>query len=93
MDCEALEMVESWGRRAARQQTDFYQSVQAAEAETVVLSWLILPSQEARAEGNAGVTGDPRLARIMKDMSVDGQRMFWDGFRPIFALGSAASST
>lgn len=86
----ALELVECWADDVPHgKQTDFYRSVQASEEEEVVLSWVIWPSRKARDEGSARIMADPRMTELMKDIPVDGKRMFWGGFEPIVEMRSA----
>jgi uncharacterized protein YbaA (DUF1428 family) len=62
--------------------TSFPQSVQLKDDETVVFSWIVYASREARDEINEKVMNDPRLAAMMdpKNMPFDGQRMIFGGF-------------
>lgn len=67
--------------------TSFPQSVQLQEGETVVFSWIVYASREARDEINAKVMADPRIAAMNPaDMPFDGKRMFWGGFKPVVEL-------
>ena len=67
--------------------TSFPRAVQAKDDETVVLSWAVYPSREARDATMKKVMEDPRLAEQMKDgMPFDGKRMFWGGFQPFMEL-------
>lgn len=66
--------------------TSFPRAVQAREDETVVFSWIVYPSREARDAINARVMSDERLKGEMADMPFDGQRMIYGGFRPFLEL-------
>lgn len=68
--------------------TSFPQSVQLKDNETVIFSYILYESREARDEINEKVMKDPRLAHMMdpKDLPFDGMRMFWGGFKPIVEL-------
>jgi uncharacterized protein YbaA (DUF1428 family) len=60
--------------------TSFPQSVKLEPDETVVFSWIVYESREARNRINAAVMQDPRLQHDPKAMPFDGKRMFWGGF-------------
>jgi len=66
--------------------TSFPQSVQLKPGETVVFSYVVYKSRKDRDRIMAKVMQDPRLAKMMKSMPFDGQRMFWGGFKPIVSL-------
>lgn len=71
--------------------TSFPQAVKLKEGETVIFAWVVYKSRRDRDAINAKVMKDPRLAN-MKDMPVDGKRMFWGGFTPIVTLGGAPTA-
>lgn len=62
--------------------TSFPQSVDLQENETVMFSWIIYASREARDIVNEKVMQDPRMAEMMKpeNMAFDGKRMIYGGF-------------
>lgn len=68
--------------------TSFPQSVQLKDDETVVFSWIVYESREARDKITEKVMADPRLKDLMdpKTMPFDGMRMFWGGFKTIVEL-------
>lgn len=66
--------------------TSFPRAVQAGEDETVVFSWIVYESREARDAINAKVMADPRLKCDMADMPFDGKRMIYGGFEPFLQL-------
>jgi len=61
--------------------TSFPQSVMLEPDETVIFSWIVYESREARDRINEQVMKDPRLAGMdITNMPMDGKRMFWGGF-------------
>lgn len=67
--------------------TSFPQSVQLKDNETVIFSYILYESREARDAINEKVMKDPRLADMKpENMPFDGMRMFWGGFKPIVEL-------
>ena len=80
----ATRVVEAWGDDVnAGKVTDFYRSVQAAEGEKVVFSWIEWPSKETRDEAWQKVMADERMKPDHDNMPFDGKRMFWGGFEPV----------
>ena len=76
----AQQVVECWGDDVPEGKvTDFKGAVQAKPGESVVFSWIVWPSKEARDEGNKKVMNDPRM-KMTPDMPFDGQRMIMGGF-------------
>ena len=79
----ALKVVECWGDDVPDGKlTSFPMAVKCEENETVVFSWIIWPSREARDEGNQKVMADPRMQQI-GEMPFDGKRMIFGGFQTI----------
>ena len=77
----AIRLVECWGDDVPDGKlTDFRRAVAAEEGETVVFSWIVWPSREARDAGNAAFMADPRLKETGTDMPFDGKRMIFGGF-------------
>src|SRR5438874_338567 len=66
--------------------TSFPRAVQVKEDETVVFSWIVYPSREARDEINKKVMADPRLKAEMANMPFDGKRMIYGGFQAFLEL-------
>ncbi len=62
--------------------TSFPRSVQQKDNETVIFSWIVYESREARDEVNAKVMADPRMKELMspESMPFDGKRMIFGGF-------------
>lgn len=76
----ALRVVECWQDDVPDGKvTDFKRAVQAEAGESIVFSWIVWPSREARDEGNRKVIADPRLA-MQADMPFNAQRMIYGGF-------------
>ena len=61
--------------------TSFPRAVQATDDETVVFSWIVYASREARDEINAKVLADPRFDHT--DMPFDGSRLIFGGFKTL----------
>jgi uncharacterized protein YbaA (DUF1428 family) len=68
--------------------TSFPQAVQLKDGESVVFSWIIYESREARDRINEKVMADPRIKDSMdaKNLPFDGMRMFWGGFKSLVEL-------
>ena len=82
MEYGALQVVECWGDDLKPgQHTDFFTAVKAQESETIVFSWIVWPSREARDEGSAKMMADPRMDSM--SMPFDGKRLIYGGFVPI----------
>ena len=63
--------------------TSFPRAVQAADGETVIFSWILYESREARDRVNEKVMADPRMQGDMSEMPFDAKRMIFGGFRPL----------
>jgi uncharacterized protein YbaA (DUF1428 family) len=80
-ECGALKVVECWGNDVPDGQvTSFPMAVKLEANETVVFSWVIWPSKEARDAGNKKMMEDPRMKPGGMDMPFDGKRMIFGGF-------------
>lgn len=80
----ALHVVETWGDDLMRgKTTDFYMAVKAEEGETVVFSWIVWPSKDARDAGNKAAMEDERFTEAMGKDIFDGKRMVFSGFSTI----------
>jgi uncharacterized protein YbaA (DUF1428 family) len=79
----AIAVVEAWGDDVPEGKvTSFPMAVKLEEGETVVFSWVLWPSREARDAGNAKVMADPRM-KEPDVMPFDGQRMIYGGFEAL----------
>ena len=80
----ALSVVECWGDDVPEGKvTSFPMAVKLRPGETVVFSWIVWPSKEARDEGMKRVMSDPRFDPESNPMPFDGKRMIFGGFVPI----------
>jgi uncharacterized protein YbaA (DUF1428 family) len=76
----ALKLVECWGDDVPEGEvTSFPTAVKLEPGETVVFSWVVWPSREARDAGMKKAMADPRL-QMDDDMPFDGKRMIYGGF-------------
>jgi len=68
--------------------TSFPQAVKLKAGEVVVFSYALYESRAQRDRITKKVMADPRLADMMKpeNMTFDGKRMFWGGFKAIVEL-------
>ena len=66
--------------------TSFPRAVQATDDETVIFSWILYESREARDEVNEKVMADPRIKESMAEVPFDSKRMIYGGFRTIVEL-------
>lgn len=80
----ALQVVECWGDEIPDGEvTSFPMAVKRKADETVVFSWIVWPSREARDAGMKKVMADPRLHPDANPMPFDGKRLIYGGFVPI----------
>src|SRR5687768_7327500 len=71
----ALRVVETWGDDVPKGKvTDFQGAVKAEGNESIVFSWIVWPSKEARDAGNKKIMVDPRM-QPGPDLPFDAQRM------------------
>jgi uncharacterized protein YbaA (DUF1428 family) len=83
-DHGALQIFECWGDDVPDGKvTSFPMAVKCKPDETVVFSWVVWASREARDKGNDAVMADPRLGAGMEKPPFDGKRMIFGGFQPI----------
>jgi uncharacterized protein YbaA (DUF1428 family) len=66
--------------------TSFPRAVQATEGETVLFSWIVYASREARDAINAKVMADERLSGSMTEPPFDAKRMIYGGFRVMLEM-------
>ena len=77
----ALKVVECWGDDVPEGKlTSFPMAVQKKDDETVVFSWIVWPSKQARDEGMKKVMADPRIQPNVNPMPFDGKRLIFGGF-------------
>ena len=80
----AVRLVECWGDDVPDGQvTSFPMAVKCKPDETVVFSWIVWPSREARDKGMEGVMNDPRMTEDENPMPFDGKRLIFGGFQVI----------
>jgi len=60
--------------------TSFPLAVKCEQDETVVFSWIIWPSRQARDAGMKKVMADPRLQPDTHPLPFDGKRLIYGGF-------------
>ena len=81
----ALAVMEAWGDDVPDGKvTSFPMAVKLEEGETVVFSWIVWPSREARDAGNEKVMKDPRM-QGREDVPFSMQRIVFGGFEQIVA--------
>lgn len=75
----ATSIVECWGDDVPKgKTTDFWMAVKAEENESVVFSWVVWPSKEARDAGNKAMMENEKIKEMT--MPFDGKRMIYGGF-------------
>jgi uncharacterized protein YbaA (DUF1428 family) len=80
----ALKVVECWGDDVPDGKvTSFPMFVKRNDDESVVFSWIIWPSKQARNAAWEKIRNDPRMQRDKNPMPFDGKRMIYGGFEPI----------
>ena len=80
----ALSFVECWGEDVPDGKlTSFPMAVKCQPDETVVFSWAVWPSRQARDEGMKKVMQDPRADPQTNPMPFDGARLIYGGFEMI----------
>jgi uncharacterized protein YbaA (DUF1428 family) len=77
----ALKVVECWGDDVPDGKlTSFPMAVHKKDDETVVFSWIVWPSRQARDEGMKKVMSDPRARPDVNPMPFDAKRLIFGGF-------------
>ncbi|MES2674728.1 MAG: DUF1428 domain-containing protein [Pseudomonadota bacterium] len=80
----ALKVVECWGDDVPEGKlTSFPMAVKCEPNETVVFSWIIWPTREARDQGMEKSMADPSMQPNQENMPFDGKRMIFGGFEMI----------
>lgn len=83
----AQRVVECWGDDVPEGKlTSFTMAVQRKSDETVVFSWIVWPSRQARDEGWKKSMADPRLQPDANPMPFDGKRLIYGGFEVLFDM-------
>lgn len=77
----ALQVVECWGDDVPEGKvTSFTMAVQRQPDESVVFSWIVWPSKQARDEGMKKVMEHPIMQGGAEGVPFDGKRMIFGGF-------------
>ena len=85
MDAGALAVVENWGADIPDGKlTDFNKAVQATDAETVAVGWIVWPDKATRDAGWETLMQDERMTTLSPPY--DGKRMIYGGFETIHEL-------
>ena len=80
----ALRLVECWGVDVPSGEiTSFPMAVKCKDDETVIFSWIVWPSKEARNSGMEKAMKDPRMDMEANPMPFDGSRVIFGGFQVI----------
>jgi len=80
----ALRLIECWGDDVpVGNITSFPLAVQCKADETVVFSWIVWPSKEARNAGMKKVMSDSRMSDEINPMPFDGSRLIYGGFHMV----------
>jgi uncharacterized protein YbaA (DUF1428 family) len=80
----AERIVECWGDNVPDGKiTDFKRAVQATADESVVFSWIVWPDRATCDAAEAKMKADERM-KPDGEMPLDGKRMIYGGFVPIF---------
>ena len=80
----AVKIVECWGDDVADGEvTSFPMAVKKKDDESVVFSWILWPSRDAREKAWKVIMEDPRMQPDKNPMPFDGKRMIYGGFEPI----------
>jgi uncharacterized protein YbaA (DUF1428 family) len=83
-DYGALSVMECWGDDVPEGKvTSFPMAVKRKPDETVVFSWIVWPSRQARDAGMKKVMADPRAQPDVNPMPFDGKRLIYGGFEII----------
>ena len=87
LELGAIRVVETWGDDVPDGKlTDFRRAVQATGEETVAFSWVEWPDKATRDAGMKKMMDDPRMDPSNAPMPLDGKRMIYGGFDPLFVL-------
>jgi uncharacterized protein YbaA (DUF1428 family) len=82
----AKAVMECWGDDVPDGKlTSFPLAVQRKPDETVVFSWIIWPSREARDAGWEKAMADERMKTEVNPMPYDGKRLIYGGFKVLLS--------
>ena len=77
----AIRLVECWEEDVPEgETTSFSMAVKREAGESIVFSWIVWPSREARDAGMEKLMNDPRMSDDQNPMPFDGKRMIFGGF-------------
>ena len=80
-ECGALSTADCWGDDIPEGAiTSFPKAVKCTDEETVVFSWSVWPSRQARDAGIAKSVADPRVQKARQNAPFDEQRLIFGGF-------------
>src|SRR5690554_3821568 len=80
----AVKLVECWGDDVPDGKvTSFPMAVKCQPEETVVFSWIELPSRAVRAEATPNIIDEPRVAPDVNPMPFDDKRLIYNGFETV----------
>ena len=83
----ALHVFESWGTDVPDGvKTSFPKAVQAEADESVVFSFIVWPSKDAREAGMKALMSDPAVLEMDTDRPFDMSRMLHGGFETIVEI-------
>lgn len=83
----ALKVVECWGDDVPEGKlTSFPMAVKLQDDETVVFSWILWPSRQARDEAWKVVMADMEAHPDQEAMPFDGKRIIFGGFEVILEM-------
>lgn len=89
----AVKLVDLWGDDVPDGElTSFPMAVKAEPGETVVVSWIIWPSKQARDAGMQAVMADPDMDSDAHPIPFDGKRLIFGGFKPLFETAETPKS-
>ena len=82
-----LKIMECWGDDVPEGKvTSFPMAVQRKDDETVVFSWMVWASKEARDQGWEKIMKDPRMDNMSSRIPFDGKRLIHGGFDVLLEL-------
>lgn len=85
-DHGAVSVTECWGEDVPDGElTSFPMAVKCEADETVVLSWIVWPSKQAREVGMQAVMVDERMDPANTPVPFDGKRMIFGGFELLYS--------